>query len=76
MCSSDLARALHVTAVVLLVAVLGATWVSDFRYNDLRAQQPTWTGVASRVDQICQQHPHGSARIGNGVSLPCSAVNG
>jgi hypothetical protein len=70
------ARALHVTAVVLLVAVLGATWVSDFRYNDLRAQQPAWTGVASRVDQICQQHPHGSARIGNGVSLSCSAVNG
>jgi hypothetical protein len=69
-------RALHATAVVLLVAVLGTTWVSDFRYNDLRAQQPTWTGVASRIDEICRHQPHGSARIGNGKSLPCSAVNG
>lgn len=70
------ARPRHATAVVLLVAVLGTTWVSDFRYNDLRAQQAPWTDVVSRIDQSCQQHPHGSARVGSGVSMPCSAVNG
>ena len=69
------ARPRRATAVVLLVAVLGTSWVSDFRYSDLRAQQASWTDVVTRMDQACQQHPQGSARIGNGVSVPCSVVN-
>jgi hypothetical protein len=69
-------RAGHATAVVLLVPALGTTWVSDFRYSDLRAQQPPWTDVVTRMDQSCRQQPHGSARVGSGVSMPCSAVNG
>jgi hypothetical protein len=69
------ARPRRAAAVMLLAAVLGTSWISDFRYNDLRAQQPSWTDVVSRMDQTCQQQPHGSARIGSGVSVPCSVVN-
>jgi len=69
------ARPRRAAAVVLLAAVLGTSWISDFRYNDLRAQQPSWTDVVSRMEQTCQQQPHGSARIGSGVSVPCSVVN-
>jgi hypothetical protein len=67
-------RAAHGTAVVLLVAVLGITWVSDFRYTDLRSHATPWTQVVSKIERTCQQHPLGSVVIKHHVRIPCSAV--
>ena len=50
-------RATHGTAVLLLVAVLGIAWVSDFRYTDLRSHATPWTQIVGRIGRACQQHP-------------------
>ena len=71
-----LQRAEQVTAVVLLVAVLGITWGSDFRHPDLRSHATTpWTHIVSKMERTCRQHPLGSAVIKHDVRIPCSAVH-
>jgi hypothetical protein len=66
-------RAGHGVAVVLLVAVLGITWVADFRYTDLRSQATPWTHIVKRMDRTCPQHPLAWV-AGRHVRMPCSAV--
>ena len=67
-------RATHGTAVLLLVAVLGIAWVSDFRYTDLRSHATPWTQIVGRIERTCQQHPLSSVVIQHHVRIPCSAV--
>jgi hypothetical protein len=67
-------RAGHGTAVVLLVAVLGITWVSSYRYTDLRSHATPWTHVVKRMDRTCRQHPLGSVTTKRDVRIPCSAI--
>jgi hypothetical protein len=67
-------RAAHGTAIVLLVAILGVTWVSDFRYTDLRSHDTPWTHIVSKIEGTCQQQPLGSVVIKHDVRIPCSAV--
>ena len=67
-------RAGHGIAVVLLVAVLGITWVSDFRYTDLRSHGTTWTHIVHKMEHICLRHPQGSVVTQHDVHIPCSAI--
>jgi hypothetical protein len=67
-------RAGHGMAVVLLVAVLGITWVSDFRYTDLRSHATPWTHIVKKMDRTCQQDPLGSVATQHDVRIPCSVV--
>ena len=64
------ARAAHVTAVVLLAAVLGTTWVSDFRYVNSRAGYTPWSVHLARIEHRCRQLPRGSTV----AAIPCSAA--
>jgi hypothetical protein len=63
-------RAAHATAAVLLVVVLGATWVTGFRYTNSRATYRPWSLHLARITHSCMQHPR--RRTPGGI--PCSAV--
>ena len=54
-------RAAHATAVVLLVAVLGTTWVSDFRYANSRAGYAPWPVHLARIEERCDDLPRRAA---------------
>ena len=63
-------RAAHATAAVLLVAVLGTTWVTSFRYVNSRATYKPWSLHLARITSSCEHHP----RRNNPGQIPCSAV--
>jgi hypothetical protein len=63
-------RGARVTAVVLLVAVLGTSWATSFRYPNLRSTFTPWSVQLAGIEHRCDRHPavHFVGRI------PCSAV--
>jgi hypothetical protein len=64
------ARTAHATAVVLLVAVLGTTWVSDFRYANSRATYTPWPAHLDRIEERCDKLP----RHASVAQIPCPAA--
>jgi hypothetical protein len=68
-----LERAAHVTAAVLLVAVLGTTWVSDFRYVNSRATYKPWSYHLARIEHRCEHYPRRDVHV-TVAGIPCSAA--
>jgi len=65
-------RAAHATAAVLLVAVLGTTWATDFRYVNSRATYKPWSLHLARISHTCSERP----RLRTPGGIPCAAVLG
>ena len=68
-------RVAHVVAVVLLVAVLGTSWVSDYRYVNKRSTLTPWSHTVARVEHRCWQDPLRPVHVLL-IYLPCSKVHG
>jgi hypothetical protein len=68
-----LERAAHVTAALLLVAVLGTTWVVNFRYVNSRATYKPWSYHLAQIERRCAQYPPRAVHATAG-GIPCSAV--
>ncbi len=68
-------RVAHATAAVLLVAVLGTLWVSDFRYANWRAIWPPWSLTVARVERSCRREPMLPVHVLH-ETLPCSRLVG
>jgi hypothetical protein len=72
-------KAAHAMAVVLLVAVLGAGWVADFRYHTIRSDSQPWSTAVSSFDKSCRQLPSTAYRpmpiLGRRTNLPCSLAD-
>ena len=68
-------RVAHVVAVVLLVAVLGTSWVSDYRYVNKRSTLTPWSRTVARVEHRCRQDPLRPVHVLL-IYLPCSKVHG
>jgi hypothetical protein len=68
-------RVAHVVAAVLLVAVLGTSWVSDYRYVNKRSTLTPWSRTVARVEHRCQQDPLRPVLVPP-IYLPCSKVRG
>jgi hypothetical protein len=66
-------RVAHATAVLLLVAVLGTTWVPDFRYVNSRASYRPWSQHLARIEQRCGQLPRRRAAV-SVAGIPCPAA--
>jgi hypothetical protein len=66
--------AAHAMAVVLLVVVLGAGWVADFRYHTTRSDSRPWSAAVSSFDQSCRKLPPSAYRPMPilRTNLPCS----
>ena len=69
---SHRAAAARAMAVVLLVTVLGAGWVADFRYYTARSGYQPWSRTVSSFDQSCRPRPPSVYIPSLRVSLPCS----
>lgn len=70
-------KAAHATAVVLLVVILAAGWVADFRYHTIRSDSPPWSAVVSGFDKSCRKLPS-SAYLPVPelrTNLPCSLAD-
>jgi hypothetical protein len=52
-----LPRLAHGIAAVVLLAMLGTVWVSDFRFVNRRATAPAWSKIVSRAETACAHHP-------------------
>ena len=67
-------KAAHTMAVALLVTVLGAGWVADFRYHTIRSDSQPWSAAVSAFDQSCRNQPPSAHRPVPALrtSLPCS----
>jgi len=67
-------KAAHAMAVALLVTVLGAGWVADFRYHTIRSDSQPWSAAVSAFDQSCRNQPPSAHRPVPALrtSLPCS----
>lgn len=63
-----LGRAAHGIAVVLLVAMLGTVWVSDYRFVNRRAGAPAWSKVVSKMEAQCAHHPPVVSNLRQNVS--------
>jgi hypothetical protein len=61
-------RAAHGVAVVVLVAMLGTVWVSDYRFVNRRASAPAWSQIVSKFDAQCAHHPPQVTRLRENVS--------
>jgi hypothetical protein len=70
-----LEQAARAAVVVLLVAVLGTVWVSDFRYANTRAIWQPWSVTVARVQRHCLAHPQRPVHVLH-VVLPCSRFVG
>ena len=55
-------RVAHVVAAVLLVAVLGTSWVSDYRYVNKRSTLTPWSQTVARVEHRCRQFAASGSR--------------
>ena len=61
-------RATHAIAVVVLAAMLGTVWVSDFRFVNRRANAPAWSKIVSKFESECAQHPPQVTRLRENIS--------
>lgn len=70
-------KATHAVAVGLLVTVLGAGWVADFRYHTIRSDSQPWSAAVSAFDQSCRSQPSSAYRPVPSLrtSLPCSLAH-
>jgi hypothetical protein len=68
-------RVAQVVAAVVLVAVLGTSWVSDYRYVNKRSTLTPWSRTVARVERRCQQDPQRPVPV-RPIYLPCSKVRG
>jgi hypothetical protein len=66
-------------AAITVLAVLGAGWVTSYRYPNLRSTGRTWAQITARFGQVCRDRPPGaSAELfpwdspQARVPLPCS----
>jgi hypothetical protein len=67
-------RMTHAVAAVLLVAVLGISWVSDYRYVNKRSTLTPWSRTVARVEHRCQQDPLRPVLVPP-IYLPCSKLH-
>jgi hypothetical protein len=67
-------KAAHAMAVALLVTVLGAGWVADFRYHTIRSDSQSWSASVSAFDKSCRYLPSSADRPLPELrtNLPCS----
>jgi hypothetical protein len=61
-------RAAHGVAVVVLVAMLGTVWVSDYRFVNRRASAPAWSQIVSKFEAQCAHHPPQLTNLRENVS--------
>jgi hypothetical protein len=61
-------RAAHGVAVVVLVAMLGTVWVSDYRFVNRRASAPAWSQIVSKFEAQCAHHPPQMTNLRENVS--------
>jgi hypothetical protein len=70
--------AAHAMALVMLVVVLGAGWVADFRYHTIRSDSKPWSAAVSSFDESCRKLPASAYRpmpILGRTELPCSLAD-
>jgi hypothetical protein len=70
--------AAHAMAVTLLMVVLGAGWVADFRYHTIRSDSQAWSAAVSSFDKSCRKLPPSAYRpmpILGRTTVPCSLAD-
>jgi len=61
-------RAAQGVAVVVLVAMLGTVWVSDYRFINRRANAPAWSQIVSKFEAQCAHNPPQVTKLRENIS--------
>lgn len=70
--AARLGQATRGIAIVVLLAVLGTVWASDFRFVNRRAAAPAWSQIVSRAEAACAHRPPQVRKLPKNIT--CSMV--